>query len=188
MRWQKNRSLAVNVACPSGTCVNGCLRAGKGKYGTFLSDITQFYLQYHNSFYGADKIYVHDPTALVACIRKELYSWKQGSIVVATEGALRGKTLMDGALSTGSKWNHASGRSVCHTYSCCLSMDVSLLCCPCDAAAVRVRHICSRPDFTGIRVHCVTLVMSISERLEFRLNCILFGDPASAFSVLFCAF
>eukprot|EP00892_Ulva_mutabilis_P009664 jgi/Ulvmu1/706/UM010_0078.1 len=68
---------------------------GQGKYGTFLSEITQFYLRYHTSFYGTEQVFVHDPTAFVACIRKEFFQWKQGAIVVAAEGALRGKALMD---------------------------------------------------------------------------------------------
>lgn len=89
-------SFASESRAPTGR-IKGSMCAGKGKHGTFLSEITQFYLNYHKSFYGADKIYVHDPTAFVACIRKDLYTWKQGAVVVATEGALRGKTVMDGA-------------------------------------------------------------------------------------------
>ena len=70
--------------------------AGQGKYGTFLSEITEFYLAYHKSFYSKNEVFVHDPTAFIACIRKDFFEWKQGAVVVASEGSLRGKALMDG--------------------------------------------------------------------------------------------
>lgn len=99
--------------------------AGKGKYGTFLSDITEFYLQYHTAFYAMDRIFVHDPTALVACIRKDLFDWKQGALVVAAEGALRGKALMDGALDglLIAIWHLLAGD--CMSIGICLCLEVN---------------------------------------------------------------
>ena len=72
--------------------------AGKGAHGTFLAAISDFYLRYHRSFYGMEAVYLHDPCALVAAVRPELFTWHEGAVVVAETGALRGKTLLDGAL------------------------------------------------------------------------------------------
>lgn len=48
--------------------------------------------------YGGDSIYLHDPAALVVCLRPELFSWRRGAVRVATEGVARGHTIMDAGL------------------------------------------------------------------------------------------
>jgi hypothetical protein len=70
--------------------------AGKGKHGTFLADISKFYLEYHQSVYNRDLVFLHDPCALVAAVKPELFTWKAGAVVVGLQGPLRGKTLLDG--------------------------------------------------------------------------------------------
>jgi inosine-uridine nucleoside N-ribohydrolase len=80
-------------------CNLGIAFAGQGRYGTFLADITKFYVDYHRNFYCQDYVYVHDPSALVACLHKDLFQWHQGAVVVCTEGAMRGKTVVDGEIS-----------------------------------------------------------------------------------------
>lgn len=68
---------------------------GQGHYGTFLSDISEYYLQYHRNFYAQDAVFVHDSAALIAAAQPELFTWHEGAVVVCTEGPLRGKTLLD---------------------------------------------------------------------------------------------
>ena len=68
---------------------------GKGKHGTFLHAITQFYLKYHRKMYGMDAVFVHDAAALAAVIKPELFDWHEGKVVVVSEGPAKGKTILD---------------------------------------------------------------------------------------------
>ncbi|RMZ53177.1 hypothetical protein APUTEX25_005166 [Auxenochlorella protothecoides] len=72
---------------------------GVGRHGSFLSAISQFYLSYHKhvglSSYGMDAVFVHDAAALSAVLRPELFQWHAGAVLVDTEGAFRGHTLVD---------------------------------------------------------------------------------------------
>lgn len=43
-----------------------------------------------------DAIHLHDPTALVAVLRPELFTWHSGAVRVAVEGVTRGQTVVDG--------------------------------------------------------------------------------------------
>jgi uridine nucleosidase len=61
-----------------------------------LADISKFYLEYHQSVYSKDLVFLHDPCALVAAVKPELFEWKAGAVVVGQQGPLRGKTLLDG--------------------------------------------------------------------------------------------
>ena len=71
--------------------------AGKGKYGTFISQISKYYLAYHKEYYSRDMVFLHDPTALLGVARKDLFQWVEGAVVVGLEGFLRGKTMADSA-------------------------------------------------------------------------------------------
>lgn len=71
--------------------------AGQGRHGTFLSKISHFYLQYHKECYGQDKVFLHDPAAMLAVARQDLFEWVEGAVVIGLEGPLRGKTVADGA-------------------------------------------------------------------------------------------
>jgi len=68
---------------------------GRGRFGTFLSQVSQFYLKFHQDSQGIDYIHLHDPTTLVAVIRPELFTYDLGSVVVSLQGPLRGKTIQD---------------------------------------------------------------------------------------------
>lgn len=41
------------------------------------------------------QVFVHDPTALMAVIRPDLFDWISGPIRVATDGVFRGATVME---------------------------------------------------------------------------------------------
>jgi uridine nucleosidase len=68
---------------------------GKGKHGTFLHDITQFYLGYHKRMYDMDSVFVHDASALAAVIKPELFEWYEGKVLVVADGPAKGKTILD---------------------------------------------------------------------------------------------
>jgi hypothetical protein len=40
-------------------------------------------------------LYLKDPAALVAAIRKDLCKWKQGTAITGKEGPLQGTSLVD---------------------------------------------------------------------------------------------
>lgn len=71
---------------------------GQGRHGSFIHQISQFYLQYHHNAYGMPKIYLHDPTALVGVLHPEYFTWQRGAIRVVTDGVAKGHTIMDAGL------------------------------------------------------------------------------------------
>lgn len=80
----------------------GVQHAGKGRFGSFLAEISEYYLQYHRQYYDADKVFLHDPTAMLAVVRKDLFEWLPAAVVVGCEGHLRGKTVANSAHLRGS--------------------------------------------------------------------------------------
>lgn len=68
---------------------------GQGKHGTFLHDISQFYLQYHRNSYKMDGIYVHDAAAFTAVVHPEYFEWHAGKVLVVTDGPAKGHTILD---------------------------------------------------------------------------------------------
>jgi len=68
---------------------------GKGKHGTFLRDITQFYLKYHREMYKIDGVHVHDAAAFAAVIDPSLFQWHDGKVLVVADGPAKGRTIMD---------------------------------------------------------------------------------------------
>lgn len=68
---------------------------GTGKYGTFLHNITQFYLEYHRTMYKMEKIYVHDAAAFAAVVQPSLFNWHSGKVLVVADGPARGRTIID---------------------------------------------------------------------------------------------
>lgn len=66
-----------------------------GPVGEFAADISRFYLAYHKHAYAMDAMYLHDPTALAALVRPSLFTWAEGAVVVATDGVLKGATVID---------------------------------------------------------------------------------------------
>lgn len=69
---------------------------GKGLYGTFLRDITQFYLQYHRDVYSMEGIFLHDAAAFTAVVHPEYFEWHTGKVLVVSDGPAKGHTIMDG--------------------------------------------------------------------------------------------
>jgi uridine nucleosidase len=68
---------------------------GKGRHGSFLHSITQFYLDYHRKMYAMDAVYVHDAAALAAVIAPHLFDWHHGKVLVVADGPAKGKTILD---------------------------------------------------------------------------------------------
>ena len=60
--------------------------------------------------YGKDAIYVHDPTAMAAVLRPELFTWAAGEVRVLTSGVAAGHTIMDRGLKRWNGPNAWSGR------------------------------------------------------------------------------
>lgn len=58
-----------------------------------LLQVAQYYLQFHRDSQGIDYIHMHDPTAFVAVICPELFSYDKGPVVVCLGGPIRGKTI-----------------------------------------------------------------------------------------------
>ncbi|KAG2502004.1 hypothetical protein HYH03_000500 [Edaphochlamys debaryana] len=68
---------------------------GRGPHGSFVADISRFYLGYHREWYGMDAIFLHDPTAMAAVLRPDLFEWRRGAVRVASEGVTKGQTVLD---------------------------------------------------------------------------------------------
>lgn len=68
---------------------------GQGRFGTFLASITKFYLDYHRRVMGMDAVYLHDPTAYLAVIQAELFTWQPVRLRVLTAGIALGMTIAD---------------------------------------------------------------------------------------------
>lgn len=83
----------------------------RGRFGSFLGQISKFYLQYHTLSYGMDAIFVHDPTALAAVLHPELFEWEEGQICVVVDGFTRGQTLLDRNLKNWNAPNQWTGRT-----------------------------------------------------------------------------
>lgn len=68
---------------------------GKGQHGTFLYEISQFYLQYHRNSYNMEGIYLHDAAAFTAVLHPEYFEWHSGKVLVVTDGPAKGHIIMD---------------------------------------------------------------------------------------------
>lgn len=47
-------------------------------------------------WYDIDAIMLHDPSAMAAVLRADLFEWQEGAVRVACEGVTKGQTVMDG--------------------------------------------------------------------------------------------
>lgn len=56
--------------------------------------------------YGINAIFAHDPTAFMAAVEPDLFTWREGQIRVISEGFAKGKTMQDPGRK---KWNVANG-------------------------------------------------------------------------------
>ncbi|XP_039047551.1 uridine nucleosidase 1-like [Hibiscus syriacus] len=78
------------------------LKQSKGKHAQLLSEMCEFYRNWHVKSEGVHGIFLHDPVSFVALVRPDLFTYKNGVVRVETEGICRGHTLLDQGLK---KWN-----------------------------------------------------------------------------------
>lgn len=62
--------------------------------GGFLGRIGQFYLNFYESRTGARACRLHDPAAVIAAVRPELFTWEQASLTARTDGDRKGETFI----------------------------------------------------------------------------------------------
>ncbi|XP_010516843.1 PREDICTED: uridine nucleosidase 1 [Camelina sativa] len=78
------------------------LRNSKGKHAKLLSDMCEFYRDWHVKSDGVYGVFLHDPVSFVAVVRPDLFTYKKGVVRVETQGICVGHTLMDQGLK---RWN-----------------------------------------------------------------------------------
>lgn len=70
------------------------LQKNSKKYGDFIYDITRFYANFHLEEAGIDGFYVHDSSAIAYAINPDLFTVKEGSIRVVTDGPAIGHAML----------------------------------------------------------------------------------------------
>ena len=45
--------------------------------------------------YGMEAVYVHDAAAFAAVLDPSLFEWREGAVVVVTDGPAKGRTIRD---------------------------------------------------------------------------------------------
>ncbi|XP_058107657.1 uridine nucleosidase 1-like isoform X2 [Magnolia sinica] len=78
------------------------LKASNGRYAQFISNMCQFYRDWHVKSDGVYGIFLHDPVSFTALVRPDLFTFKKGVVRVETQGICLGHTLMDQGLK---RWN-----------------------------------------------------------------------------------
>jgi uridine nucleosidase len=63
--------------------------------GSFLRDISAFYMRFHVDTIGVEGIYMHDPAAVLLAFRPDLFGVASGAVRVGVDGLCRGQTVMD---------------------------------------------------------------------------------------------
>lgn len=89
------------------------IRDSKSRYGPFVHDITQFYLNFHIRSDHLRGIYLHDPSCMVALLNPSLFTWKSGAVRVETQGICRGLTILDLGLKNWNGSNPWTGQPLC---------------------------------------------------------------------------
>lgn len=80
-----------------GPDVIAALRADGGTVPTFMAGLLDFYLSRYRERAGLDAAPMHDPCAVLAVTRPELFTFEARHVAVETEGRLtRGMTVVDG--------------------------------------------------------------------------------------------
>ncbi|KAE8717047.1 putative uridine nucleosidase 2 [Hibiscus syriacus] len=77
------------------------LKQSKGKHAQLLSEMCEFYRNWHVKSDGVYGIFLHDPVSFVALVRPDLFTYKKGVVRVETQGICKGLTLLDQGLK---KW------------------------------------------------------------------------------------
>jgi len=95
-----------------------------GKHtGSYIDDICQFYLAFHQQSHQIDAAYTHDPSAIAYLLDPTLFQTMQGPIRVLTEGLGRGQTLMDRR----THWTRANAWSSHRPVNVCVEVDEARL-------------------------------------------------------------
>lgn len=68
------------------------LREAAPEIGGFLDDATQFYFDFHRRQHDLNVVYMHDPTAVIACIHPDILGGDETPIRVITSGEQNGRT------------------------------------------------------------------------------------------------
>jgi len=91
------------------------LKASGSKFAEFIYNISRFYQDFHNQFYGSTDLHTHDPSAVAYVIDPTLFTTQQGAVRVVTDGIARGQTLMDryGQWEEPSPWANQPVTNVC---------------------------------------------------------------------------
>ncbi len=85
------------------------------KTGTYICDVCEFYLDYHERSHQMRATYTHDPAAIAYLLNPSLFTTTRGAIRVLTEGMGRGQTLLDrrGRWSRTNAWAGQQPVNVC---------------------------------------------------------------------------
>ncbi len=71
------------------------IREKNEKFGTFIYDISQYYINFYQNIPGIEKgFYAHDPSAVMYMVDPTLFSVEKGPVRIATEGIAAGQTIM----------------------------------------------------------------------------------------------
>ncbi|KAL4605819.1 hypothetical protein ACB092_09G057400 [Castanea dentata] len=81
------------------------LKQSKGKYSKIISEMCEFYRDWHVKSDGVHGVFLHDPVSFVALVRPDLFTYKKGVVRVETQGICTGHTLLDQGLK---KWNSSN--------------------------------------------------------------------------------
>jgi purine nucleosidase len=71
------------------------IKKGNSKYGAFIFDISQFYMNFHKNVSRVEGgFYVHDPSAIMYLMQPSIFEMKKGPVRVVSEGIAIGQTIM----------------------------------------------------------------------------------------------
>jgi inosine-uridine nucleoside N-ribohydrolase len=91
--------------------------------GQFVHQITNFYVEFHRSWYGIDGAHTHDPSAVAYVIDPTLFSTITGPVRVVTEGLAVGQTIVDRR----QHWWSANGWTNVKPATVCVTVDSTRL-------------------------------------------------------------
>ncbi|MEM0977766.1 MAG: nucleoside hydrolase [Pseudomonadota bacterium] len=63
------------------------------RHGGFLNQMFPYYAGFYLKAYGLNGVMMHDPSAVIACIRPELFSYELSPLTVTKDGDAMGETL-----------------------------------------------------------------------------------------------
>ena len=91
------------------------LAKNAGALGQFLERASEQYFAFHREVVGLDFCHFHDPSALIYCVRPELFTAQASSVRVVTEGFAAGKTIAkpDSRFTAQEGWDNRARVAVC---------------------------------------------------------------------------